>query len=449
MTSQAPEGIIFGYFVAHNFIMSTYIICITIIGIASLAMAWMPSMTERTKISYAIVYVLGGMLLFTVIPALPAADPLQNNELTLHLSELVVIVSIMGTGLKIDEPFSLNTWRLPFRLVTLAMLLCIGSVAFCAWYFFHLDPAVAVLLGAVLAPTDPVLASDVQVGPPQEDDKDNIKFTLTAEAGMNDGMAFPFTWLAIAIATTTGSFGESMLTWAWKDLGYRIIAGVLVGYGLGRLLAYLVIYLPEKKNFVVIRDGFVGIAATLLVYGITEMIKGYGFIAVFITAITLRNAEMGHKYHKKLHSFTDQIERILVAIVLIIFGGALASGILKPLTLNWAIFGLIFLVIIRPLSALISLVGIPLHLKEKIAIGFFGIRGIGSFFYLAFAFSKTKFDNDKELWAIISFIVLASIVIHGISATTIIKKLSGKFPHIEETQSKLEELAEETAEIKR
>jgi NhaP-type Na+/H+ or K+/H+ antiporter len=319
------------------------------------------------------------------------------------------------------------------------MFVSIAVVAFVTWYFFNLNPATAILLGAVLAPTDPVLASDVQVGPPLEGDKDNTRFTLTAEAGMNDGMAFPFTWLAIILAASTGSVQEKLLSWLWMDLLYRIVAGVLIGYALGRLLAYLVIYLPEKKNFVVIRDGFVGIAATLLVYGITELLHGYGFIAVFITAITLRNFEMNHKYHRKLHSFTDQIEKILVAIALILLGGAVVSGILKPLTLQWALFGLLFLFIIRPATGLLSMIGIPYHKNEKMAISFFGIRGIGSFFYLAFALTEAKFTNGAELWAVVSFIVLASILIHGISATTVIKSLSGKYPHIEEITKKQEE----------
>jgi NhaP-type Na+/H+ or K+/H+ antiporter len=285
------------------------------------------------------------------------------------------------------------------------------------------------------------LASDVQVGPPLDDSKDNTRFTLTAEAGMNDGMAFPFTWLAISLAAVSGTMQERLLSWLSMDVLYRIAAGILIGYAVGRLIAYLVIFLPEKENFAVIRDGFVGIAITLAVYGITEMIHGYGFIAVFVTAITLRNAEMGHKYHKKLHSFTDQIEKILVAMVLILFGGALVSGILKPLTVQWAIFGLIFLLIIRPLTALVSMSGIPYHPKEKMAISFFGIRGIGSFFYLAFALTKAKFVNGPELWAVTSFIVFASIIIHGISATTVIKSLAGKYPHIEEiTKEKEAEL---------
>ncbi len=420
--------------------MSTYLISLTIIGIASLAMAWMPSLTDKTKISYAIIYVVIGGLLYFFIPALPAPDPLEHEDFTLHLTELVVIVSIMGTGLKIDEPFSRRSWIAPFRLVTITMVLSIAAVAWVTWYFFDLNPATAILLGAVLAPTDPVLASDVQVGPPLENDKDNTKFTLTAEAGMNDGMAFPFTWLALALVATTAttSIQERIISWVWMDLFYRLAAGLFIGYLMGKLLSYLVIYLPEKKNFVVIRDGFVGIAATLMVYGITEMIHGYGFIAVFVTAITLRNSEMGHSYHKKLHSFTDQIERILVAIVLLLLGGAVVSGILKPLTLNWALFGLAFIFIIRPVTAMASMIGVPYHKKEKLAISFFGIRGMGSFFYLAFALSQVNLANDEELWAIVSFIVLASIFIHGISATTVIKSLSGKYTHIEEIIEKEE-----------
>jgi NhaP-type Na+/H+ or K+/H+ antiporter len=412
------------------------------IGIASLGMAWMPSLTEKTKISYAIIYVALGALLYAVIPALPTANPLEHKELTLHLTELVVIVSIMGTGLKIDEPFSFKTWLVPFRLVTITMLLSIAAVACATWYFFDLNPATAILLGAVLAPTDPVLASDVQVGPPLDDEKDNTRFTLTAEAGMNDGMAFPFTWLALALAAATGTIQERLWSWVWMDLLYRLAAGILIGYAMGKLLAYLVIYLPEKKNFVVIRDGFVGIAVTLAVYGITELFHGYGFIAVFITAITLRNSEMGHKYHRNLHSFTDQVEKVLVAIVLILLGGAVVSGILKPLTLNWMLFGLLFLFIIRPLTALLSMIGTPYHAKEKVAISFFGIRGIGSFFYLAFALNETNFDNPTELWAVVAFIVLASIFIHGISASTVIRSLSGKYPHIEEIHQQEKEAAE-------
>jgi NhaP-type Na+/H+ or K+/H+ antiporter len=316
------------------------------------------------------------------------------------------------------------------------MILCIGVVAVITNMAFNFDLATAILLGAVLAPTDPVLASDVQVGPPLEKVRDNVKFSLTAEAGMNDGMAFPFTWLAIALALAGASDSSFIGEWLIRDVLYRIIAGVACGFVLGRILAHFVFYLPEKKNFIVVKDGFVAIATTLLVYGITELLKGYGFIAVFVTAITLRNYERNHKYHKKLHEFTDQIERILLAIVLLLFGGSLANGILNHLTLNTALFGLAFVLVIRPVLGMLSLIGTKLHVKEKLAISFFGIRGMGSFYYLAFALHEAKFSNGEELWSIVSFIVLLSVLIHGLTATAVIKKLEHQFA----TEEPIEEI---------
>jgi NhaP-type Na+/H+ or K+/H+ antiporter len=196
---------------------------------------------------------------------------------------------------------------------------------------------------------------------------------------------------------------------------------------MGKLLAYLVFYLPEKKNFIVIRDGFVGVSATLLVYGITELAHAYGFVAVFVTAIVLRNHELHHKLHRKVHEFTDQVERILIAIVLILFGGSLISGILNDLTWPMTIFGLVFVLIIRPLSGLIGLTGTRLHIKEKFAISFFGIRGIGSFFYLAFALSETRFNYASELWSLVSFIILLSLGVHGLTATSVMKMMEKRF----------------------
>ncbi len=404
-----------------------YLLTISIIGIAALGMAWMPSISKKTKISYSIIYVLFGIIIYSFFDQLPIPDPIKYQTETLHITELVVIVSIMGTGLKIDQSFSFKDWNVPFRLIIITMLLCIGLVSLLGWWSFNFDIASALLLGAVLAPTDPVLASDVQVGPPLEKVTDNAKFSLTAEAGMNDGTAFPFTWLAILLASIAAGAETSIGDWIWRDLIYRIMAGVASGYLLGRFLAFLVFYIPEKRNFIVVKDGFVAIAATLLVYGFTELIKGYGFIAVFVCAITLRNYELHHRFHKKLHDFTDQIERMLVAIVLILFGGSIVHGILNYLTWELAGFALIFLFIIRPLSGLIALIGSKLHIKEKLAISFFGIRGMGSFFYLAFALEQTHFGQAPQIWSVVAFIVLISIFIHGLTATSVMKKVQTQF----------------------
>ena len=411
-------------------LMDQYILLLTIIGLAAFTMAWMPAITKRTGISYAILYVLAGVLLYAVFSKyLPVPLPALNNTLTLHLSETVVIISLMGTGIKIDRPFSFSNWASPLKLVSVAMLLCIAGAAFIAYYFLHLNLAAAVLLGAALAPTDPVLASDVQVGPPNSKGKSETKFSLTAEAGLNDGVAFPFTWLAIFFALSGGDNDTTgLVQWFGYDLLFKIVAGLLMGFLLGKAAGYLVFRVPEKWRFLKTKDGFLAISLTLLVYGLTELIHGYGFIAVFVSALTLRNYEKGHHYHEDLHAFTDQAERLLVAILLILFGGALVSGILAALTFKMVIFTLVFLLIIRPIAAYISLFTEKMHIKERLAISFFGIRGMGTVFYLAFAFSQAKFGFEKELWAVVAFTILVSVIIHGFTATPIMRHLKEEIP---------------------
>jgi sodium/hydrogen antiporter len=404
--------------------MNSYSILITIVGVAALGMAWIPYFTRRTNISYSIVYVIAGAILYSISDVLPFPDPMLEQENVLRLTEMVVIISLMGTGLKIDQPFSFRTWKVPFRLVTITMILSIGAVLLATKWMFSLDLASALLLGAVLAPTDPVLASDVQVGPPLEKKRDNIKFSLTAEAGMNDGMAFPFVFLAMEIASAPGAMDVTQ--WIVNDLVLKIIIGGACGFVLGTLLAYLVFKVSTDQN-VVIRDGFVAICATLITYGITEMLHGYGFVAVFVAAVSIRNYELHHDYHQKMHSFTDQIERILLAIVLILFGGSLVYVLAEGISLKIILFSLLCIFFIRPATTWVSLFATGLHKKEKLAISFFGIKGVGSFFYLAYALQHATFQAERLLWTIVSCGVLFSILIHGFTATYSMKKLGNRF----------------------
>jgi NhaP-type Na+/H+ or K+/H+ antiporter len=400
-----------------------YFLILVIIGLSALGMAWMPALANRTRISYSILYVGLGMLLYSLIGRLPAPNPFRYPEAAVHFTELVVIVALMGTGLKIDQPFSLKTWALPLRMVSISMILCIAGGAFIAVRFFGFDLASAILLAAVLAPTDPVLASDVQVAPPLEGEKETVRFSLTAEGGMNDGTAFPFVWLAIYLALQGAGETASIAEWFGYQLIYKLVAGLACGFGLGKILGYVLFRLPEKIKIVKVNDGFAALAMTLLVYGITELVHGYGFIAVFVSAVTLRNEEMEHRLHRKLHAFSDQIERILVAITLLLFGGALAYGILRPITWELVVFSLLFLFVIRPLTTWVSFFKMPVLIKEKWAISFFGIRGIGSFYYIAFALTQANFKEPGKLWAVVAFIVLMSILLHGLTAATVIRNI--------------------------
>jgi NhaP-type Na+/H+ or K+/H+ antiporter len=372
---------------------------------------------KKIRISYSVIYTLLGFILYSLISDLPPSDPEVEESITLRLTELVVIISLMGAGLKIDKPFSLRGWSVPLRLVSVTMILAILFTTALGYYWLEFSLPTALLLGAALAPTDPVLASDVQVGPPNQENRSEVRFSLTAEGGLNDGMAFPFVWLAILLAMNGENVQEDITIWFLRDFLYKILAGVACGIIMGKALSYVIFRLPEKTSLATPEDGFIALSATLLIYGLTELLHGYGFVAVFVTAVTLRHSEAKHEFHLKMHSFMDQIERILVAMVLILLGGSVAGGILSPLKLDYILFGLAMILIIRPLCAYGSLFRTKFSRRQKTVISFFGIKGVGSLFYLAFGTEQTAFGDTEEMWAIVSFIVLCSILIHGLTAT--------------------------------
>ncbi|WP_046314201.1 cation:proton antiporter [Pontibacter korlensis] len=403
--------------------MDNYIVTITVIGLAALSMTWIPNLMERTFISYPIVFLLLGVVIYLLPLGLPTPDPIWREDYVVRLTELSVIISLMGTSLKIRRKFGLKRWRIPLRLVSITMLLCIAALALLGWGILGFSVAGAVLLGAVLAPTDPVLAEQVQVGPPDDKEEDVVRFSLTAEAGLNDGSAFPFTWLAVVLAVSAGTGSEWLQDWLLRDLLYRIVAGAGAGYLIGKGLAYLVFKLPKKTNFPKAQHGFLALSATLVTYGITELLHGYGFIAVFVAGLTLSGVEEENEYNMEMHDFINQVERIIMVILLILFGGSLVTGILDYLTWQGALVGLAFLFIIRPITAYPSMLGTYSTIKEKLAVCFFGIRGIGSFFYLSFALDEVDFAEANELWSIVAFIVMVSIVLHGLTAARAIRTL--------------------------
>ncbi len=403
--------------------MNSYVFILTIIGLAALSMAWLPSLLDKSFLSYPILFMAVGGVLYLFPFELPSPNPLWQEEYVVRLTELLVIISLMGTGLKIRRKISWKNWHIPFRLVSITMLLSIAMLGFIGWGILGLTPAAAVLLGAVLAPTDPVLAEQVQVGPPHDTREDDVRFSLTAEAGLNDGMAFPFTWLAVVIAVGSGTSDPWLTDWLWRDLLYRIVAGIIIGYLVGRLLVFLLFQLPQKTSFPKAEGAFVSLSTTLVSYGVTELAYGYGFLAVFVTAITMSSFEVENMYHTEMHDFVHQLEHILLVVLLMVFGGSLVHGLLDHLTWNGALIGLAFLFIIRPIAALIGLTGVKVPIHEKLAISFIGIRGIGSFFYLSFALDKIDFADANELWSIVGFIVMVSIILHGVSASRVMRYL--------------------------
>ncbi|MCA8831053.1 cation:proton antiporter [Hymenobacter pini] len=418
--------------------MMHYNLILVVLGVAILAVAWLPSLLKKYPLSYPILFIVLGMLVFGLPLGLPNPDPLENPTATMHLTEICVTVALTGTGLKIDRKFSLWRWRAPLQLVLVLMVITIGIFSVVSWKLGGLPLASAVLLAATLAPTDPVLAGDVQVGKPGEGREDNVRFALTGEAGLNDGLAFPFVHLALVLLAATSVHIEPELQhWAVFDVLYRTGMGVLAGWLAGKVLSFLIFDLPRRVSINPEAYGFVALAVTLTAYGLTELLHGYGFLAVFVASVTLRTHERSHEYHTEMHEFTDQLERLLIVVILILFGGALVRGLLAPLTWQGAALGLFLLLILRPLGGILTLGRSRVTWPERLVISFFGIRGIGSFFYLGYAFHEAHFADARLIWAITGFTVITSVVMHGVLATPVMDWLDRK--HGRPTTAELEE----------
>ncbi|WP_448205082.1 cation:proton antiporter [Azospirillum sp. sgz302134] len=402
--------------------MSSYIVALVVLGFLVLLVAWLPMVLKEQPLSLPIVCVAFGFFIFQV-SGLGSPHPLDYPEAAERLTELIVIVALMGAGLKLDRPLGWRSWKVTWLLLAVTMPLSILAIALIGWGILGLPVAAAVLLGAALAPTDPVLASDVQVGPPRSGEEDEIRFSLTSEAGLNDGLGFPFTNLAIAMALNSPVPGAWTLEWLGLDVLWKLAAGVGMGWLVGKILGIAVFRLPNRAKLSRTGDGFVSLGITLIAYGLTEMVHGYGFLAVFVAALSLRHEERSHEYHEKLHDFIEQMERLLMALLLVLFGGALAHGLLVPLGWTEALAALLILFAVRPLAGLAGLWGVPMPFGEKLAIGFFGIRGMGSFYYLAFALNEAHFGVPNQLWALVGFVVLVSIVVHGTTVTPVMRML--------------------------
>lgn len=393
------------------------------VGIATLAAAILPRFVGRVPISFAMVFVAAGVLTFTLFPDLPDPNPVHDGVIALHLTEVCVIVSLMGAGLAVNRRIGWRSWSSTWRLLGITMPLSMIAVGLLGWGMLGLGVAGAVLIAAALAPTDPVLATEVQVSEPIADDEaedDEARFAITSEAGLNDGLAFPFVYAAIAISIVGLSPVGWLGNWLAIDIAWRLAIGVITGMGVGWLLGRLFFSsLAERLKFAEHAEGFVALAATFLAYGVAEVLEGYGFIAVFVCALTVRAAERAHGYHAVLHKFVEQIERLLTMTVLVFLGGAIARGLFASLGWEQIVVALLIVIVIRPLAGWAGLTPGKTGPRERFVIAFFGVRGIGSLFYIAFALENGEFPRAEELWATVSLVIVASILIHGITATPV------------------------------
>ncbi|HSF39878.1 MAG TPA: sodium:proton antiporter [Thermoanaerobaculia bacterium] len=417
-----------------------------VLGGLLVVIALIASRVRHLPLTTAVLYLLVGIALGAFGTGAIRLDPLRHAGFLERVTELAVLVSLFTAGLKFRLAVRDKLWRLPIRLASISMVVTVGLIALIGTFGLGLPLGAAVLLGAILSPTDPVLASDVQLS--HAGDRNRLRFSLTGEAGLNDGTAFPFVMLGL------GLLGQHEIgAWGWRwlavDILWAVAAGIGIGFGLGTLVGRLVLFLRKKHKEAFGLDDFLALGLIGVSYGAALLLHSYGFLAVFAAGLALRRIERlatptdeppdvremaaaGSEEEiatdpekapaymaQAVLGFNEQVERIFEVGVVLLIGGMLSWRFLPPEAL-WFI-PVLFLVV-RPLAVLTGLAGARLPRFEKRMIAWFGIRGIGSLYYLMYAIEHGLDPALAEtLVGLTLTTITASILIHGISVTPFMK----------------------------
>lgn len=393
--------------------LNSYHIALAVVGVIVIVARWLPRLISNREPAAAPLMIMFGAAAALLIPGLPSLpDPRQTPRVWELVSELTVIVALFGAGMRIDSLRPWRRWIPTFRMLGIAMPLTILAVALLGVGLAGLTVAAAILLGAVLAPTDPVLAADVQVGPPHEGMEHPVRFTLTTEAGLNDGLAFPFVYLGLIVAAEGLNPGIWAVDWFLRDIVYRVALGLAMGWMGGKALGLILFSVPRGAVLAETGSGVIALAGVLLCYGSTELIEGYGFIAVAVLGLTLRRIEEKHVFHRQLHDFSESIEHALTALLLIALGSVMPI-LFVDLTWTHLALAILLILVIRPLSGWIALSKTGLSSRDRAVVSVYGVRGIGSIYYLCYAGSHIEFVNEAQLWSLIALVILMSTVLHG------------------------------------
>ena len=393
----------------------TFITVLFSFGFILLISSFLPSFLRKFRLSFVVPIVLLGAVNYLVFPKIyPNINDL--DVFMLRFSEFVVILSLMNAGLKIGTVYTLKDWYKPIRLVLISMPIFILLVVLVLHYVLNLEMVSSILIASVLAPTDPVLASEIQLENKQfEHDKNQgLRYTITGEAGLNDGLAFPFIYLAILCSNSGGLSTQDLFHWLSFYVAFKILIGVLTGIGVGLLYGYLLSKL-NKKQISKIHNGFIALALMMFSYGLSEFLQGYGFLSVFFTGIFSQH-HLKEKLKEKrstIVKFPEELEKVLIVFWLVFFIGICFQFL--PSNFEWDIllFAFLIIIILRPIISLISLLKIRLNFLKKLAVSFYGIRGIGSVYYMYYAFQNGNFDNKTEIMSIVFITLVLSLIIHG------------------------------------
>ncbi|MCC5642575.1 sodium:proton antiporter [Nostoc sp. CHAB 5824] len=406
-----------------------YIIDLFVIGLLLLMVTLGSGWISRLPLSFAIIYLLVGILLgpngFGLIQL--RRDEVFNAEVLEKIAELVVIISVFSCGLRIVRPLKLGVWDITVRLIVFLMPISIFALAVVGKLFLGMNWAEAILLGAILAPTDPVLASEVQLT--DTNDQDELRFGLTSEGGLNDALAFPFVYFGIH-ALEDDNWGNWFKQWIAVDVIWAIAAGIVMGIVVAKSIVWIEKRIQKRRAADELMEDFIAISTILLTYSLTEMVNGYGFLAVFVAGLVVQRSYRNPEKPLAQLEFVEQIEKLLEVGTILVLGSILLLQPMLKYGMQSLLVIILLLFIIRPVGVWISTIGKrpldshrrTMHPGTRWLFGWFGIRGVGSLYYLAYAFGHgLKGEAAEQIAWIIYTTIVASVIVHGISATPLMK----------------------------
>ncbi len=405
-----------------------YAVGLLFVGIAVLVAILALSHQRARAYSASIVYLAMGAAAAAGIALLdaPWLDLLDDHTTVERASEIAVFVALFAAGLRLDRRLRWRAWRSTALLLGVVMPLTIAAVAAFGAYGMGLSAGAAIVLGAALAPTDPVLAGELGVGPPGERDEAEPAFALTSEAGLNDGLAFPFVLLGLVVAGGAGPGG--IAEWLAADVVYATLAGVAIGAAGGWALSALAARLRERSLVARELDGWAALGAVLAIYGLTQVAGAYGFLAAFAGGIAFRRRERDHEYNTSVHAGAATVEKMLELAMILLLGSLLTlDGLEAPGLAGWLLAPLLLLVV-RPAASAVGLVGSPMRPRERAWVAWFGVRGVGSLYYAAAAVGAgvlAPAEGVTVAWTVVA-VVVVSIVVHGVTGAPLTRRLLGE-----------------------
>ena len=402
----------------------------------------------RLPLTSAMAYMGVGLLLGPMFLGLFSFDLVQQAPLLETLTEIAVLISLFSAGVKMPVPFSLARWLAPLRLAWLSMAISVALVAAFACLVLGLPLGAGILLGAILAPTDPVLATDVQLR--HAGDREQLRFMLTSEAGMNDGSGFPFVMLGLGLLGLH-ELGPHGVTWLWRDLVWASAGAIALGAAGGALLAWLGWQVRAKEPKHAMLDDLAALGLIALVYGVSTWLHAWGFLAVFFAGVALRQTELrlagapkdrhGLLQAEETHAvsaakphdsdvtltvsgeslvFKEHLERLSELTLVLLLGGAVTAAAWSWQAWSVALF---LLLVARPASVMLGLLASGTSMRLRGLAAWFGVRGIGSLYYLSYAIAHGLADGmARELADITLVVVILSIVAHGLTVKPLLER---------------------------